>query len=87
MAQNLGSWPVIVLPHVFVPCELTFLSKLWNIFNSSVGLKNINGVNGRVYSQFNVFLIIGLSGIQNEVLQTNQVFFNQVQNLRCKIYS
>lgn len=36
---DLQNWPVIKLPYVFVPCELTFLSKLENIINSLVVLK------------------------------------------------
>lgn len=31
-------------------------------------------MNDRVYSQFNVFLVVGLSGTQNGVFQTNQIF-------------
>lgn len=39
MAQNLGSWPVIVLPHVCSMWAHIAKACIWNIINSSIGLK------------------------------------------------
>lgn len=62
----------MMLPNVFVPCKLTFLSKLSNIINSSVVLKNEPLIKRII--EFTHSLVAGLSGTQNELFQTNQIF-------------